>query len=196
MVRKLAPRERRFHQVGGVPLPFRAAGAHERVRLVHEQDDGHRRGLDLLNHRLQPVLELTLHARARLQQAEVEREQPYCPQRFGYVVRGDAEREALHHRGLADARLAGEDRVVLPPAAQDIDDLADFRIAAEHRIQLAGARSGGQVDAVLVQGLRLARSGCRDSALLSFAFLGTALAGQDVRQLVGELGRLDQLQLA
>ena len=41
--------------------------------------------------------------------------------------------------------LAGQDRVVLPPAHQHVDDLADLRVAADHRVDLAGprrARSG------------------------------------------------------
>ena len=53
--------------------------------------------------------------------------------------------EAFDHRGLADAGLAGEDRIVLPPPRQDVDDLADLGIAAEDRIdlaRLAPARSG------------------------------------------------------
>ena len=48
-------------------------------------------------------------------------------QRRRHVARGDAQREALDHRGLAHAGLAGEDRVVLPAPHQDVDDLADLR---------------------------------------------------------------------
>ena len=40
---------------------------------------------------------------------------------------GDALGEAFDHRRLADAGLAGEDRIVLPPAHQHVDDLADLR---------------------------------------------------------------------
>ena len=54
-----------------------------------------------------------------------------------HVAARDAQRETFHHGGLADARFAGEDRVVLPPARQDVDDLADLEIAAEHRVDLA-----------------------------------------------------------
>ena len=70
---QLAARQRRLEQVGGVALPGLAAGADHRVRLVDEQDDRLRRGLHLLDDRLQPVLELALDAGAGLQQAEVER---------------------------------------------------------------------------------------------------------------------------
>src|SRR5213075_430592 len=50
---------------------------------------------------------------AGLQQPDVERAQRHVLQRRRHVARGDAEREALDHRGLPHARLAGQDRVVL-----------------------------------------------------------------------------------
>src|SRR5690606_7788263 len=50
------------------------------------------------------------------------------------------------HGGLADARLADGDRVVLPTSAEDVDHLLDFAIAAEHRIDLPLAGLLGKVD--------------------------------------------------
>ena len=55
--------------------PACAAGADHGVRFVDEQDDRRRRGLHLLDHPLEPVLELALHAGAGLQQRQVERAQ-------------------------------------------------------------------------------------------------------------------------
>ena len=69
---------------------------------------------------------------------------------------GDPEREALHNRRFPDARFAGKNGVVLPPPHQNIDDLPDLEIAPQHRIDLAGARVGGQVDGELVEVGRLA----------------------------------------
>ena len=68
-----------------------------------------------------------------------------------HVASGDAQREAFDHRGLADAGFTGEDRVVLPPAGQDVDDLADFQVAAQDRIDPAGARPRGQIDGELIK---------------------------------------------
>ena len=68
-----AARQRRLEQVGGVAGALRAAGANQRVRLVDEQDDRLRRGLHFVDHLAQAILELALHARAGLQQADVER---------------------------------------------------------------------------------------------------------------------------
>ena len=52
---------------------------------------------------------------------------------------GDSQGEAFDDGRLADAGLAGQDRVVLPAAGEDIDDLADLEIAAEDRIDLSAA---------------------------------------------------------
>src|ERR1044072_5526140 len=54
-------------------LPPAGAPAYQRVPLVDEEDDRLRRRLDLLDDRLEAVLELALHAGAGLQQAQVER---------------------------------------------------------------------------------------------------------------------------
>ena len=57
----------------------------------------------------------------------------------------DPQGEALDDGRLADAGLAGQDRVVLPAARQDVDHLADLEVAADDRVDLAlawPARSG------------------------------------------------------
>ncbi len=61
--------------------------------------------------------------------------------------------EPLDDGGLADARLADEDRVVLGAAGEDLDDAADLLVAADHRVELALARELCQVAAVLLEGL-------------------------------------------
>ena len=66
---EVAAGQGRLEQVGGVPLPGLAPGADQGVGLVDEQDDRHRRRLDLGDHLLEPVLELPLHPRPGLEQA-------------------------------------------------------------------------------------------------------------------------------
>ena len=63
----------------------------------------------------------------------------------GHVARCDALSEPLDDRGFAHARFAGQDRIVLPPAHQNVDDLPDFVLAAEDGVHLAGLGSGGQI---------------------------------------------------
>jgi hypothetical protein len=89
---QLAARQRRLEQVGRIVLAGLAARADHGVRLVDEQDDRVRALLHLVDHVLQAVLELALHARAGLQQPHVEHVQRDA-QRRRHVVRGDAQRQ-------------------------------------------------------------------------------------------------------
>ena len=61
------------------------------------------------------------------------------------------EREALDHGGLTDTGLAGQNGVVLPSVGENIDDLAYFAVAAEHRIDLSLACRLREIHRELVQ---------------------------------------------
>ena len=71
----------------------------------------------------------------------------------GHVAADDPLGQPLDDRGLADARLADQHRVVLGSAAEDLDDAADLLVAADDRIELALAGERGQVAAVLLERL-------------------------------------------
>ena len=74
-------------------------------------------------------------------------------QRLRHVAADDALGQPLHDGRLAHARLADEHGVVLGAARQDLDDAADLLVAADDRVQLAGSGLGGEVAAVLLEGL-------------------------------------------
>ena len=150
---QLAARERGLEHVGGVHRALGRARADERVQLVDEQDDLALRLLDLLEHGLQPVLELAAVLGARDQRAEVERDHALVLERLRDVALHDALREALDDRGLADARLADQHRVVLGAARQHLHHAADLVVAADHGIELALAGELGEVAAVLLERL-------------------------------------------
>ena len=81
-----------------------------------------------------------------------------------HVAAGDAGGKAFDDGRFADARLAGEDRVVLPAAHEDIDELADFLVAADDRIELALFGPLGPVDGELLERLLLAHLSRRHRA--------------------------------
>jgi hypothetical protein len=122
-----------------------------------------------------------------------------------HVAAHDALREAFDHRGLADTGLADQDGVVLAPAHQDVDHLADLVVAADDGVHLAAARLLGQVGGELLQRLLLAHGRRRDGAA-GFAGRGAgAVAGRlavfgralhDGSQGVGQVIGLDLLELA
>ena len=113
---QLAAGEHRLEQVGGVHGALRGARAHDRVQLVDEQDDLALGVLDLLEHRLEALLELAAVLGAGDQRAQVERHDALLLEALGHVAAHDALGEALGDGGLAHARLADEHRVVLGAA--------------------------------------------------------------------------------
>ena len=152
---QLAPCQRWLEHVGGVHGAFGGAGAHQGVQLVDEEDHLAVRALDLLEHGLEPVFELAAELGPGDERAEVEGDDSLALEALGHVALGDALREALGDRGLADARLADEHGVVLGAARQDLDDAADLLVAADHRVELAFLGQHGQVAAVLLERLVL-----------------------------------------
>ena len=72
---------------------------------------------------------------------------------FGHVAAHDALGQALDDRGLADAGLADQHRVVLGAAREDLDDAADLLVAADDRVELALLGERGEVAAVLLERL-------------------------------------------
>ena len=148
---QLAARQRRLEDVGGVDRALGGAGADERVQLVDEQD-GVVRAAQLLDDLLEPLLELAAVLGAGDERADVQRQDALVGERLGHVARDDALRQALGDGGLADARLADQRGVVLAAARQDLDDALDLLLAADDRVELAGAGGLGQVDAQLVDG--------------------------------------------
>ena len=125
-----------------------------------------------LQHRLQPLLELAAVLRAGDHRAEVERDDALVLQRLGHVAGDDALREPLDDRGLADARLADQHRVVLRAARQHLDHAADLVVAADHRVELARAGQLGEVAPVPLERL----------VLLLGVLVGDALAAAHLRE--------------
>ena len=112
-------------------------------------------GLELLDHLLEALLEIAAIARAGEQRAHVEREHGGVLEHVGDFAVHDAAREAFGDRGLADAGIADEQRVVLLPAAQHLDGAVDLGVAADQRIDLALARLLVEVDAIGVERVAL-----------------------------------------
>mmetsp|Transcript_67005 Transcript_67005/g.216608 ORF Transcript_67005/g.216608 Transcript_67005/m.216608 type:complete len:549 (+) Transcript_67005:866-2512(+) len=158
----LASRERRLQHVRGVhgAAAAGAAGADEGVDLVDHQDDvtlglGH-----LLDDVLESFLELTSVLGACEQAREVELNDLLAPQELWNVSVGDALRKTLGDRGLANAGLADEHRVVLLAARQNLNGPLQLLRAANHGVQLAVKRSLREVFAELLQHRRFAPFAC------------------------------------
>ena len=155
MQRSVPGGQRGLQQVRGVHgAAGGRAGADHRVDLVDEHD-GVRVRLDLLHDLLQALLEVAAVARAGEQRAHVEREHRRVLQHLGHLGRDDLAREALGDGGLADAGVADEQRVVLLPAAEDLDGALHLGLAADQRVDLAVLRLLVEVDAIGVERVAL-----------------------------------------
>ena len=151
MQRTRARLQRRLQKVGRVHgAAGGRAGADHGVDLVDEQDRA-RIVLDLLHHRLEPLLEIAAIARAGQQRAHVEREDGGVLQHLGHFALDDLARQAFGDRRLADAGVADEQRIVLLAAAEHLDGAQHLRLAADQRIDLAVARLLVEVDAIGVE---------------------------------------------
>ena len=196
----------RLEQVGGVHgAAAGGAGADDGVHLVDEQD-----GLVLLldggHHFLEPLFEVTAVLGAGHQGAEVEHvdfgvlEQvghQFFRVRLGLLagdrVLVDAQGQPFGHGGLAHARLAHQERVVLLAPAEHLHHPVEFLVAADERIDTALGGPAGEVDSELLQGIgRLFRSLLL--LMLTGRRLAERLALQVFGQIVGDV--LDHLEAA
>jgi hypothetical protein len=168
---QLAARQRRLQHVSRVRRALRLPRPHDGVKLVDEDDELPLAIGDLLEHRLEPLLELAAELGAREHGTDVQRDQRLVAQSLGHVAADDPLREPLHDRGLADAGLADQHRVVLGPPREHLHHAPDLLVPADHRVQLAAPRALGQVDREALQRLvlrlrRLVRHAVRAANLL------------------------------
>ena len=155
MQRMVPRRERRLEQIGRIHRAARRrAGADHGVDLVDEHDRA-RIGLDLLDHLLEPLLEVAAVARAGQQRAHVEREHGRALEHVRHFAMHDAARETFRDRGLADAGVADEQRIVLLPPAEHLDRAVDLGVAPDQRIDLAVLGLLVEIDAIGVERVAL-----------------------------------------
>ncbi len=152
---QLAAGQRRLDHVRGVDRALGPAGPDQGVELVDEGDHLALALGDLLQDRLEPLLELAAVLGAGHHGADVELDQPLLPEALRHVAGHDPLGQALHDGGLSHAGLADQDRVVLGAPRQDLHDPADLLVPADHRIELAALRRRDQVATVPLEGLVL-----------------------------------------
>jgi hypothetical protein len=166
--------ERGLEQVGGVHRPAAGgAGTDHGVDLVDEHD-GAGIVLDLLDDRLDALLEVAAVAGAGEQRAHVELEDGAVAQHRRHVALDDLARQAFRDGRLADARIADVKRVVLLAPAQDLDGAVDLRGAPDQRVDAALVGLVVEVDAVGGQRFADAAVGAGGLLLLLALRLGAA----------------------
>ena len=134
-------------------IAARALATYHGMEFVEEEHDSTRpvRLGHLLEHAAQPFFELTAKLGSGDQGPQIEGDQSHSPQGIGHITGHDALGQPFGHSGLADTRLADENRIVLATPRENLDQTADLGVAADHRIQQAGAGDCGEIAAVALQ---------------------------------------------
>ncbi len=150
---QLTPGQRRLEHVAGVHGALGLARTDHGVQFVDEQDDPPFFLGQLVEHRLQALLEFTAKLGASQQRAHVQRQHALVLEPLGHLAVDDAAGQPLDDGGLADAGLADQHRVVLGAPLQHLDGATDLVVTPDHRIQLAVGGPLGQIQGVLLQRL-------------------------------------------
>mmetsp|Transcript_46722 Transcript_46722/g.111229 ORF Transcript_46722/g.111229 Transcript_46722/m.111229 type:complete len:626 (-) Transcript_46722:791-2668(-) len=151
---QLAAGEHRLQEVSRVHAAIRRTSrAKHQVDLVDEEDDLPLRLRHLLEDALKPLLKLSLVLGSGNQRSHVEVEDAAAAEHGRHVPRDDALREALDNRGLAGARLADEDGVVLGAAREHAHAPADLLVAPDHRVEPSVHGFLDKIDSVLQEQL-------------------------------------------
>ena len=152
---QLTARQCRLEHIAGVHRTLGLAGADHGMDLVDEQDDLPFLLRKVIEHRLEPLLELTAELGACDQRSHVERQQALVLQALGHLAVDDALGQTLYDCGLSDTGFTDQHRVVLGPPLQHLHRPPDLIVAPDHRVEFALLGSLSQVDGVFLQGLAL-----------------------------------------
>ena len=74
-------------------------------------------------------------------------------ERFGDISFDDPASQAFHDRGLAHARVANQDRIILPPSRQDLNHPPNLLFSADDWVEPFLTRKFSQIDSVLFEAL-------------------------------------------
>ncbi|GBD15067.1 hypothetical protein HRbin25_00955 [bacterium HR25] len=150
---QLAPGQGGLHHGRGVYGALGGAGPHHLVDLIDEDDHLALGLLDLVQDGLEPLLELAAELGAGHHGGHVQGQEPLPLEVLGDVAADHPLGQPLHDGGLAHARLADEDGVVLGAAVEDLHHPLYLLLPADDGVQLPLAGQLRQVGGVALQGL-------------------------------------------
>ena len=148
-------RQRWLEHIASVHRALAFAGADHGVQLINKQYDPPFLLAQLIEHRLQALLELAAKLGTRDQRAHIQRKQALILQAIRYLAIDDALGQAFGNRSFTDARLADQHRVILGAALQYLNGAANLVVTTDYRVELAFFGTLGQVDGVFIQSLAI-----------------------------------------
>ena len=148
---KFAAGERRLEDVGRIHRAARAARAHQRMDLIDKQYHFPFAVDHFLDHTLEPLLELALVLGACDKRTHVQRINPSVLEVLGHLAGDYLLGYAFGNSGLADTRLTYQDRIVLGPSRQNLEDPSYLVIPADHGVKLTLCGAIVKIDGVFTQ---------------------------------------------
>ena len=121
------------------------------MQFVDEQHNTRISTAHLIENRAKAFLKLPSKFGARNQSPQIQRHKPQVLKGVGHLARDDALGQQLGNGGLANAGSTNQHGVVLAATRQHLDQIADFGIASDHRIEIASFRLRCQIPAVGLQ---------------------------------------------
>ena len=125
------------------------------MNFVDEEDDAPFFAGDVLQYAFEALFKLAAIFRPGKQRRHVQREHALVFQRLGHFAIDDARRQPFDDGGFAHAGFANQHRVVFRAPLQNLNRAADFVVAPDDRVELAGAGAFGQIQAIFFQRLAL-----------------------------------------
>ncbi len=145
---QFAGRQKRFEDIAGIHGPAAGgAGTHDRVNFVDEQD-GVFAFLQFVHHPLEALLEIAPEFRPGQHAAQVQRINPHLFEQVRDFAFPDLLGQAFRHGRFAHTRIAHENGVVFPAAAEHLHGAFHLQFPADQRIQLALGRPIDEVHRV------------------------------------------------
>ena len=140
-----------FQQVTGVHGALGLARTDNGVQLVDKQDNTALGLLDLAENGFQPLLKLTTVFCTGNQRAHIQGKNGLVLQGGGHVAFDNPLGQALGNGCFTYAGFTDQDGVILTFPAQNPDDISDFVVSADDRVQLVLPGTLHQIGAVFLQ---------------------------------------------
>ncbi len=148
---QLAPCKHRLQEVACVHAAFGFAGAYDGVQFVDEKQHTAVLFFDFVQNGFQSFFEFAAVFCTRDKRAHVEGKDVFVLKSFRHVAADDTLRQSFRYCRFADARFADKNRVVFGFSGQNTNDVSDFVVTADNRIQLAACGAFDHVVAVFFQ---------------------------------------------
>ena len=148
---ELTTGQHRLQDVSCVHGTVRLAGTDDGVQLIDEQDDAAVALLDFRQDGLQTLFKLTAELGAGDQAAHIQGEDGLILQAVRHVSAYNPLGQAFSDSGFTDTGFTDQDGVVLGFTGKNTDDIPDFAVATDDRIQLLFPGQIHQVGTVLLQ---------------------------------------------